>query len=69
MSASNLLYISPVIVFLSIIIHCIEYSAHRSFIDPLEQVVEEICHWQSERGPWNAMVVPLEVSEQGLNYK
>ena len=38
---------------------------HWCFIDPLDDVVCDVCSCQSDIGPWNLVVSPLQVSEKG----
>ena len=40
-------------------------ATHWSFINPFDNVVCEVCSCQSDRGPGNLVVSPLQVSEKG----
>ena len=56
-------------VFLACVSTQFEYTpkcaTHWSFINPFDNVVCEVCSCQSDRGPWNLVVSPLQVSEKG----
>ena len=40
-------------------------ATHWCFVNSFDDVVCEVCSIQGDRGPWNLVVLPLQVSEQG----